>query len=146
MGNGINRATILGHMGQDPEVHYTANGAPVVKLSVATKNVWKDKAGNKQEETEWHRIVSFGKLAEIMAAYLHKGSHVYLEGMIKTRKWQDKNGLDRYSTEIIADKLEMLSAGSVSPPPQQRQETPVTTQASQGDQPPVDDGFDEIPF
>ena len=100
MARGINKAIIVGTLGQDPDVRYTASGSPVVNVSVATNESWKDKnTGEAQERTEWHRIVIFGKLAEIAAQYLKKGSQVYFEGKIQTRKWQDQGGQDRY-TEV----------------------------------------------
>jgi len=110
---GINKAILIGHLGQDPEVRYTADGKPVTNISVATSEKWKDKQGAPQEETQWHRVVFFGKLAEIAGEYLSKGSLVYIEGKIKTRKWQDKKtNTDRYTTEIVCDgfngQLQML--------------------------------------
>ena len=106
--NGVNKAIIVGTLGQDPEIRYTADGKAVANLSVATNEAWKGKDGNKQERTEWHRVSMFGKLAEIAGDYLKKGSQVYLEGRIQTRKWQDKNGNDRYTTEIVANEMQML--------------------------------------
>ena len=104
MARGVNKAIILGTLGQDPDIKYTGSGKPVVNISVATNESWKDKqTGENQERTEWHRIVIFGKLAEIAAQYLKKGSQVYFEGKIQTRKWQDQSGQDRYTTEIVID-------------------------------------------
>lgn len=102
---GVNRVTILGTLGKDPEVKYAANGNAIANLSVATSEQWTDKAtGQKQEKTEWHRVVIFGKLAEIAGQYLTKGSQVYFEGKLQTRKWQDQtSGQDRYTTEIVVD-------------------------------------------
>jgi len=109
MNRGINKAVILGTLGKDPEVRYAANGNAVVNMSVATNESWKDKqTGEAQEHTEWHRIVVFGKLAEIASQYLKKGSKAYFEGRIKTHKWTDKGGIDRYTTEIFANQMEML--------------------------------------
>src|SRR5210317_2491885 len=109
MARGVNKAIIVGTLGQDPEVRYTANGGAVANLSVATNENWRDKAtGEMQERTEWHRIVMFGKLAEIAQQYLNKGSQAYFEGRIQTRKWQDQSGNDRYSTEIVANEMQML--------------------------------------
>ena len=148
MARGINKAIIVGTLGQDPDVKYTASGSPVVNISVATNENWKDKqTGEAQERTEWHRIVIFGKLAEIAAQYLKKGSQVYFEGKIQTRKWQDKTGQDRYTTEIVANEMQMLggkqSSGSTVPfDPPANQSTP----ASSPETAPVDDGFDDIPF
>ncbi len=109
MARGINKAIILGNLGQDPTIRYTAGGAAVTSFSIATSETWKDKnTGEPQERTEWHNVVFFGKLAEIAGQYLKKGSKIYIEGKLQTRKWQDKNGIDRYSTEIIAHELQML--------------------------------------
>lgn len=101
---GVNKAVILGTIGKDPDVKYTAGGAAVVNVSVATNDKWKDKnTGQDVEKVEWHRIVIFGKLAEVAAQYLKKGGQVYFEGKIQTRKWQDQSGQDRYSTEVVVD-------------------------------------------
>jgi single-strand DNA-binding protein len=101
---GINKVIIVGNLGQDPVVHYTPAGAAITNISVATSDSWRDKnSGQMQEKTEWHRVVFFGKLAEIAAKYLRKGSKVYVEGKLQTRKWQDKNNQDRYTTEIVVD-------------------------------------------
>jgi single-strand DNA-binding protein len=113
---GINKAIILGTLGQDPEIRYTANGAAIANLSVATNEKWKDKnTGQTQERTEWHKVVIFGKLAEICEQYLKKGASVYLEGKIQTKKWQDKSGNDRYSTEIVAHEMQMLGGRQEKP-------------------------------
>ena len=105
----VNRVTIIGHLGKDPETRYAPSGDAVTNITVATTETWRDKAtGEKREATEWHRVVFFGKLAEIAGQYLKKGSQVYLEGKLKTRKWQDKDGQDRYTTEINADEMKML--------------------------------------
>lgn len=104
----VNKVIIVGHLGRDPEVRYTADSKAVANLSVATSESWKDKQGDKKEKTEWHRIVMFGKVAEIAGEYLKKGSAAYFEGKLQTRKWQDKEGNDRYSTEIVADRMQML--------------------------------------
>ena len=106
----LNRATLIGNLGKDPEVRYTAEGAAVCSASIATTHQWKDKAtGERREETEWHRVVFYGRLAEIAGEYLRKGRTVFVEGRLKTRKWQDAdNGTDRYTTEIIADQMQML--------------------------------------
>jgi single-strand DNA-binding protein len=149
MARGINKAIIVGTLGRDPEVKYTAGGSAVVNVSVATNEAWKDKTtGENVEKTEWHRIVIFGKLAEIAAQYLKKGSQVYFEGKIQTRKWQDQSGQDRYTTEIVANDMQMLggradaSGGTSDFKPQQ----PASKPSSQFDAPPADDGFDDIPF
>ncbi len=99
---GINKVILIGNLGQNPETRYTSNGNTVTNLNIATSEIWKDKdTGKNKEKTEWHKIVLFGKLAEIAAEYLKKGSQIYIEGSLKTRKWQDKNGNDRYTTEIV---------------------------------------------
>ena len=104
----VNKAIIVGHLGKDPETRYTQSGDAVVNFSVATSEHWKDKNGEKQERTEWHRITIFGKLAEIAGEYLKKGKLVYLEGKIQTRKYTDKEGVERYSTEIVCNEMRML--------------------------------------
>lgn len=107
----LNKVMIIGNLGQDPELKAMPNGEAVVNISVATTDRWKDKDGNKQERTEWHRIVAFRRTAEVINEYLHKGSKVFIEGRLRTRKWQDKEtGKDRYSTEIICDHLVMLDS------------------------------------
>lgn len=116
MANGINRATIIGRLGKDPEITYTNAGAAVVNFTVATKETWKDKnTGENREQAEWHRMVCYGKLAEICGKFLTKGSLAYFEGKIKTRKWTDNGGIDRYSTEIIVDTMQMLGGRSEQP-------------------------------
>ena len=106
---GINKAILVGHLGRDPEVRYSAGGAAIANVSIATSESWKDKnSGEMQERTEWHRVVFFGRLAEIVGEYLKKGSQVYVEGRLQTRKWQDQNGNDRYTTEIVANDMQML--------------------------------------
>ncbi|QCI16768.1 single-stranded DNA-binding protein [Buchnera aphidicola (Aphis craccivora)] len=101
---GVNKVILIGHLGQDPEVRYMPNGNAVVNMTLATSENWKDKnTGETKEKTEWHRVVLFGKLAEIAGEYLRKGSQVYIEGSLQTRKWQDQNGLERYTTEVIVN-------------------------------------------
>ncbi|MGD9000714.1 MAG: single-stranded DNA-binding protein [Granulosicoccaceae bacterium] len=113
MARGVNKAIILGHLGRDPEVRYTANGGAVANITVATTEAWRDKAsGEQQEKTEWHRVVFFGRLAEIVGEYLKKGSQVYIEGRLQTRKWQGNDGQDRYTTEIVANEMQMLGGRS----------------------------------
>lgn len=108
---GVNKAIIVGNLGQDPEMRSTASGLAIATISVATSEVWKDKnSGEQQERTEWHRIVFFDKLAEIVGQYLVKGSKVYVEGQIRTQKWQDKDGNDRYTTEILGKEMQMLDS------------------------------------
>lgn len=106
----VNKVILIGNLGKDPETRYLPSGDAVTNISVATTDTWKDKSGEKQEHTEWHRVAFFGKLAEIAGEYLKKGSPVYVEGRIRTRKWQDKEGQDRYSTEIVADRMQLLGA------------------------------------
>lgn len=104
----VNRAILVGNLGRDPELRYLPNGDAVANFSIATTETWKDKEGNKQEATEWHRISFFGRLAEVCGQYLKKGSAVYIEGSIRTRKWVDKEGQDRYTTEIRGERMQML--------------------------------------
>ena len=139
MSRGVNRAIILGTLGQDPEIRHTANGGAICNLSVATNESWKDKSGDKQERTEWHRISMFGKLAEIAGDYLRKGSQAYFEGRIQTRKWQDKDGNDRYSTEIVANEMQMLGGKSDTQPAQQPKDYEEKPAQGGGD-------FSDIPF
>ena len=115
MSRGINKAVIVGTLGKDPEIKYAENGNAVVNVSVATNESWKDRAtGESQERTEWHRIVMFGRLGEIASQYLKKGSQAYFEGRIKTSKWQDDSGNDRYTTQIVANEMQMLGRRSDS--------------------------------
>ena len=109
----VNKVIVVGNLGKDPESRFMPDGKAVCNFSVATTDTWKDKAtGEKKEATEWHRISTFGRLAEICGEYLKKGSQVYIEGKLRTRKWQDKEGQDRYTTEIIADAMQMLASRS----------------------------------
>ncbi len=111
MARGINKVIIFGNLGQDPETKALPSGSYVTNISVATSESWKDKqTGQQQERTEWHRIVFFNRLAEIAGEYLKKGSQVYIEGKLQTRKWQDQNGQDRYTTEIVANEMQMLGS------------------------------------
>ncbi|MBW2613498.1 MAG: single-stranded DNA-binding protein [Deltaproteobacteria bacterium] len=108
---GINKAILIGNLGRDPEVRYTPDGTAVANFSIATSDQWKDKnTGEKREKTEWHRIVAFRRLGEICGEYLSKGRQVYIEGRIQTRDWEDKDGVKRYTTEIVADKMQMLGS------------------------------------
>ena len=106
----VNKVILIGNLGADPETRYLPSGDAVTNIRVATTEKWRDKGGEQQEHTEWHRIAFFGKLAEIAGEYLKKGSPVYVEGRIRTRKWQDKEGQDRYSTEIVADRMQLLGS------------------------------------
>ena len=129
MARGVNKVILVGNLGNDPETKYMPSGDAVTNLSVATSESWKDKkTGEQKDRTEWHRVAMFGRLAEIAAEYLRKGSQVYIEGKIRTRKWQDQQGNDRYSTEVIANEMQMLGGrsgggapamggGSGGPPP-----------------------------
>jgi single-strand DNA-binding protein len=106
----VNKVILIGNLGRDPETRYMPDGGAITNISVATTDVWKDKNGEKQEKTEWHRVAFFGKLAEIAGEYLKKGSQVYVEGRLQTRKWQDKEGQDKYTTEVVADRMQMLGS------------------------------------
>ncbi len=120
MSRGVNKVILVGNLGADPETRYTAGGSAVTNVSLATTDSWKDKqSGEQQERTEWHRIVFWGRLAEIAAEYLRKGSQIYVEGRIQTRKWQGKDGQDRWTTEIVGNEMQMLGSrgGGQSPPP-----------------------------
>ncbi len=117
MARGINKVILIGNIGGDPEVRYMPNGNAVATLSVATSESWKDKeTGNKQERTEWHRVVCFNRLGEIAGEYIRKGSKVYVEGSLRTRKWQDPQGQDKYTTEIVASDIQMLDGKGQSSP------------------------------
>ena len=106
----VNKVILIGNLGRDPETRYMPDGGAITNISLATTEVWKDKNGDKQEKTEWHRVAFFGKLAEIAGEYLKKGSQCYVEGRLQTRKWQDKDGQDKYTTEIVADRMQMLGS------------------------------------
>ena len=111
MARGVNKVILVGHLGKDPEVRYSPNGGAVANITLATSESWKDKtSGEKQERTEWHRVAFFGRLAEIVGEYLKKGAQIYVEGRLQTRKWQDKEGKDRYTTEIVANEMQMLGS------------------------------------
>jgi single-strand DNA-binding protein len=117
---GVNKVILVGNLGADPEIRQSPNGSVVANLNVATGEAWKDQQGQLQERTEWHRVVMFGRTAEIARDYLRKGSKLYLEGRLQTRKWQDKNGQDRYTTESVAQEFQMLDragGGDGSPAP-----------------------------
>ena len=108
----VNKAILIGNLGKDPEVRYMPSGEAIANVTLATTDTWKDKSGEKQERTEWHRVSFFGRQAEVVGEYLKKGSQIYVEGRIQTRKWQDKEGQDRYTTEIVADRMQMLGSKS----------------------------------
>ncbi len=145
MARGVNKVILVGNLGADPDVRYTANGGAVANLSVATSEVWKDRdSGEQKEKTEWHRVVLFGRLGEIAGEYLKKGSKVYLEGKLQTRKWQDKSGQDRYTTEIVGNELQMLDSRGG-----QAMGAPEGTSGGEYQQPPsasANDFDDDIPF
>jgi len=156
MARGINKVILVGNLGNDPEVRYMPSGSAVANITVATTRSWKDKqTGQQQEETEWHRVSFFGRLAEVVGEYLKKGSQVYIEGRLRTRKWQDKTtGADRYTTEIVANDMQMLGgrgdqqSGGYQQPAQQSggyQAAKSGGQAAQHQAPP-DDLDDDIPF
>ncbi|OED37663.1 single-stranded DNA-binding protein [Flavobacteriaceae bacterium (ex Bugula neritina AB1)] len=154
---GVNRVTLVGFVGKDPEIRATQAGALIASLSIATSERYKDKQGQKQESTEWHKVVVFGKLSEVVQMYVKKGSQLYVEGKLKTRKWTDKQGQDRYVTEIVVDsfngRINMLGNPSNGhqqhlnhPPAQSHPERSPPAQANQVAQP-VQNGFDDdIPF
>lgn len=133
----VNKAIIVGNLGKDPEVRFLPNGDAVCNFSVATTESWKDKDGKKNEKTEWHNIVLFRKLAEIAGEYLKKGRPVYLEGRLQTRKWQDKEGQERYTTEIVADTMQMLGSR------EEAKEVASTTSTPPAN---FDDMADDVPF
>lgn len=152
----LNKVQLIGHLGQDPQTRYLPSGDAITNISIATSENWKDKTtGDRKERTEWHRVTFFGKLAEIAGQYLNKGSQCYVEGRLRTRKWQDKDGTDRYTTEITADQLVMLGkpngggdrgGDSTRERPSDRQEsqTPPASGAKKGGN--FDDMDDDIPF
>ena len=147
MARGINKVILVGNLGADPETRYMPSGGAVTNIRVATSEAWKDKqTGDQQERTEWHNVAMFNRLAEVAAEYLRKGSQVYIEGKLRTRKWQDKQGNDRYTTEIVANEMQMLggrggsaggNAGGASEP--RREPAAVAESVS-------DDLDDDIPF
>lgn len=144
MARGVNKVILIGNLGNDPEVRYTPNGNAVANVVLATSTSWRDKqTGELQERTEWHRIVFFNRLAEIVAEYLKKGSKVYIEGSLRTRKWQDKSGIDRYTTEVIANEMHMLDSRSHHHHEQQASTTNEQDQNSENTNTETDD---DIPF
>ena len=154
MSRGINKVTLIGHLGADPDTRYMPNGKAVSNVRIATSEGWKDKqTGDLQERTEWHSVVMYDKLGEISADYSRKGSQVYIEGKLQTRKWQDKEGKDRYTTEIVAREMQMLGgragAGTGEPREPRAEGRPASGEArSSSSPPPADDGAfdDDIPF
>ncbi len=154
MARGVNKVILVGNLGNDPDMRYTAGGAAVANISIATAESWRDKeSGEQQERTEWHRVVFFGRLAEIVGEYLRKGSQIYVEGRLQTRKWTDKEGQDKYTTEIVANEMQMLggksggSANYESAPQSQPQKSNAPAPAAPSSNPaPADDFDDDIPF
>jgi len=149
MARGVNKVILVGNCGKDPETRYMPSGGAVTNISIATSESWKDKqSGETKERTEWHNIVFFNRLGEIAGEYLKKGSQIYVEGSLRTRKWQDKNGQDRYTTEIVANEMQMLggrSGGGDSYAPAQAQSQPASNQPPAAAM--VEEGFDDdIPF
>ena len=156
----VNKVILVGNLGRDPETRYTTGGDAVTNIRLATTDTWKDKNGEKQEKTEWHSIVFYGRQAEIAAEYLKKGRQIYVEGRLQTRKWQDKEGQDRYTTEIVADRMQMLGnregggAGGGSEPAPERERERAGAGVGGGSGSPrsapskknIDDLDDDIPF
>ena len=156
----VNKVILIGNLGRDPETRYTTDGSAVTNLNIATTDTWKDKSGEKQEKTEWHRIVLFGRQAEIAGEYLKKGRSVYIEGRLQTRKYTDKEGVEKYATEIVGDRMQLLGSregggagGDVEfsggPAPARREASGGGAAKSGGASAPkknVDDFDDDIPF
>ena len=147
----VNKVIVVGNLGKDPETRFLPDGKAVCNFSVATTDTWKDKAtGDKKEATEWHRVSTFGRLAEICGEYLKKGSQVYIEGKLRTRKWQDKEGQDRYTTEIIADAMQMLGSrsGMGGGEARETRDAPATAESRPAKKPAgqFQDMDDDIPF
>ena len=142
MARGINRAILIGNLGEDPEVRYTPNGKAVANLTLATSESWKDQSGQMQEKTEWHRVTFYRKLAEIAGEYLKKGRPVYVEGRLETRKWTDKAGVDRYTTEIIANEMKMLRGKQTASSDDAAESSHSPAKNKSG----VDEMDDDIPF
>ena len=139
---GVNKVILIGHLGRDPEVRYTSSGQAVANFSIATNETWKNKDGNQEELTEWHRIVAWGKLGEICGEYLSKGKQVYIEGVLRTRSWQDRDGNKRQTTEIHARNLQMLGrAGDLPEAPDD-----ISSPEPDSPEPPPVDSEDDIPF
>jgi len=142
MANSVNKVILVGRLGKDPEVKYTQTGVPVARFTLATDESWKDQSGEKQQRTEWHNIVAWRKLAEICGQYLNKGKLVYIEGRLQTRSWEDKEGNKRYTTEVQADNMVMLSART----DEARQEKGVAAAASSNSGFEAEITDDDVPF
>ncbi len=155
MARGVNKVILIGNLGKDPEVRYMPSGQAVANVTLATTDSWKDKqSGEQQDRTEWHNLVFYGRLGEIAGEYLRKGSQIYVEGRLQTRKWQDKNGQDRWTTEIIANEMQMLggrggaaasedNSGQYAPRPRAAAPAQAAPQSTGGG---FDDFDDDIPF
>ena len=151
---GVNKVILIGNLGNDPDMRYMPNGEPVANISIATSETWNDKnTGEKREKTEWHRVTAYRRTAEIIGQYTRKGSKLYVEGKLQTRKWTDNNGVDRYTTEIIADSVQLLDSRGDG----NRGHDDHSSRGGQGHQqpqqnnapqynPPAQDDFDDIPF
>lgn len=148
MARGVNKVILIGNLGKDPEVRYTATGSAMANVTIATSESWKDKqTGENVERTEWHRVVFYQRLAEIVGEYLRKGSKIYIEGRLQTRKWQDKTtGQDRYTTEIIGDSMQMLDSKGGAAGSSAGYEKPATASAMPESAPSLDSFDDDIPF
>jgi len=150
MARGVNKVILIGNLGKDPEVRHMPSGGSVANVTIATTEGWKDKqTGEQQEKTEWHRVVFFGRLSEIVGEYLKKGSKVYIEGRLQTKKWQDNNGNDRYTTEIVANDLQMLDSrggGSTDFNKPDNNAGASAAPAQSKSAPPVEQFDDDIPF
>jgi len=162
MARGINKVILVGNLGADPETRYTASGSAITNIRIATSESWRDKqTGENQERTEWHRVVFFNRLAEIAGEYLRKGSQVYVEGSIRTRKWQGQDGQDRYTTEVVGNEMQMLgsrggdsasrppaSGGFRDSQPAQQNQGAAQPAAAKSAEPAAEDNFtdDDIPF
>ncbi len=149
MARGINKVILIGNLGADPEIRYMPSGSAAATLNLATSESWKDKqSGEQQERTEWHSVVLFNRLAEIAGEYLRKGSKIYIEGSLRTRKWQDKSGQERYTTEIVGNEMQMLDGrGSSAGPDQTTSSRPSSTNTQTSSTAPGPDTFDDdIPF
>jgi single-strand DNA-binding protein len=147
----VNKVILIGNLGKDPETRYMSSGEAVTNITLATTDTWKDKNGEKQEKTEWHRVTFYRKLAEIAGEYLKKGRSVYVEGRLETRKWTDKNGVERYTTDIIATDMKMLGnrsgSGSFESSPDQEDDNPAPSRSSSAKSTGgFDDMDDDIPF
>lgn len=146
----VNKVIVLGNLGQDPDMKYTASGTAVVSISVATSRNWKNKeSGDRQEETEWHRVVAYDRLAEIIGEYCKKGKPIYIEGRLKTRKWQDKDGIERYTTEIVVESLQLLGGRDDGAAPRQERSAPRREESRRAPAPKAggfDDMDSDVPF